>query len=135
MLLCLRTLVLLCEELGFVMVVAVDKVGGTDERLLGGVDSAEEDCISEKSVRVYMALEEATMEGADRIETLESWLCSVRSVKVDIVEEFDACSPMLDAESSLKLANVPGEAGDGTPYDLCSVLGDFVGVDFATDEL
>jgi hypothetical protein len=35
----------------------------------------------------------------------------------------------------VKSVNVPEEAGDGTPYDLCSDSGDFVGVNFAADEL
>ena len=62
MLLCLRTLIILDGDLDVVVIaVAVDKVGGSDERLLGGVDSDEEDCISEKSVKVDMVLEEAAL--------------------------------------------------------------------------
>lgn len=81
------------------MVVAVDKVGGIDERL------DDENGIEEKSV------------------------------KVDIEEESCAWSSMGDAESSLKPANVTEEAGDGTPYDLCSPLRDLVGVNFSAGEL
>lgn len=65
MLLCLRTLIILYGDLDVLMVaVVVDKVGGSEERLLGGVGSDEEDCISEKSVKVDMALGEAAMDGA-----------------------------------------------------------------------
>lgn len=113
----------------------MDKVGGIDERLLGGADSDEEDCISEKSVKVDIALEEVATDGAERIPPLEPWLCSVRSVKVDIDEESGTWSSIRLAESSVKSVNVPEEAGDGTPYDLCSVSGDFVGVNFTADEL
>jgi hypothetical protein len=63
-------LILLYGELGVVIVVAVDKVGGIDERLLGGADSDEEDCTSEKSVKVDMTLEEAATDEAERLPTL-----------------------------------------------------------------
>ena len=116
------------------IVVAVDKVGGIDERLLGGADSEDEDCTSEKSVKVEMALEEAATDGAERVPALDPWLCSVRSVKVDIDEESCAWSSMRDTESSLKSTNVTEEAGDGTPYDLCSLLDILVGVNFSAGE-
>lgn len=116
------------------MVVAVDKVGGIDERLLDGADGDDEDCTSERSVKVEMALEEAATDVAERTPTLEPWLCSVSSVKVDIDEESCAWSSMRDVESSLKSANVTEEAGDGTPYDLCSPLEDLVGVNFSAGE-
>lgn len=35
----------------------------------------------------------------------------------------------------MKSVNVSEEAGDGTPYDLCSNSGDFVRVNSAADEL
>lgn len=114
MLLCLRTLIFWCEDVGVVTAVAaVDKVGGMDERLLGGVDSDEEDCVSEKSVKLDMALEEAATEGAERMQRLGPALRSVRSVKVDI-DVVSRIWSLRHAGSLLESANVCIEAGDGT---------------------
>jgi hypothetical protein len=67
-----------------VIAVTVDKVGGMEERLLGGVESEDEVSSSVKSVKVDMVFEDVTMDGAEPLNTLGQRLCSVSSVNVDI---------------------------------------------------
>jgi hypothetical protein len=118
MLLCLRTLVVLCIERGVVIAVTVDKVGGMEERLLGGVESSDGVSSSVKSVKVDMVFEEATTDGVEPFDILWRRLCSVNSVKVDIDEEAGRCSLLKNEESPLKSVNVTEDAGDGRPQGL-----------------
>jgi hypothetical protein len=118
MLLCLRTLEILCAERGVAVTVAVDKVGGMEERLLGGVESEDGVSSSVKSIKVDMVFEKATTDGAEPLDILWRRLCSFNSVKVDIDEEAGRCSLLRSEESPLKSVNVTEDAGDGRPQGL-----------------
>lgn len=97
-------------------VVVVDKVGGTDERLLGAVHTDDEESSSEKLVKVDMVLEEGAADAVEPFDMLERRLCSVNSVKVEMDEDAGRPPPLRDAESSSRSANVVEEAGDGKSY-------------------
>jgi hypothetical protein len=135
MLLCLRNLVVLCTERVVVMAVRVDKVGGIEERLLGGVESEDEVSSSVKSVKVDMALEETATDGAEPLKMLESRVCSVISVNIDTDEEVGRHSRRKSLESPLKSDNNKEDAGDGKPYGPWRplFLEGFVGVDCTLD--
>jgi hypothetical protein len=131
MLLCLRTLIVLYVERDVVVRVAVDKVGGIEDRLLSGVES--DDAVSSpmKSVKVDMVLEERTTEGAELSKMLERRLRSVNSVKVDndgVAER----SPLKSVESLLKSDNAEDDNSDSGPWKLLFLEG-FVGVDCVLD--
>ena len=135
MLLCFRILATLYAERGVLTVVAEDKVGGIEERLLGGVESDGETSISEKSVKVDMALEDATTDGANLSNMLERRLRTVNSVKVDTDDSVGGVSRWESTECPLRMISVDGEDGDGRqdgPY-ISLFLGGFVGVDCALD--
>jgi hypothetical protein len=112
MLLCLRTLIVLYTELDVVMIVAVDNVGGMDDRLLGGVESDDEVSSSVKSVKVDMVFEERTTEGVELSKMLERRLRSVNSVKVDNDGVAERCSPPERAQSLLESDNAEEDNGE-----------------------
>jgi hypothetical protein len=122
-----------------VIAVTVDKVGGMEERLLGGVEREDEVSSSVKSAKVDMVFEKATIDGAEPSKMLELRLCSVNSVKVDIDEEAGRCSLLGSEESPLKSDILTEDAGDGRPYGPLRplFLESFVGVDcmLEADEL
>jgi hypothetical protein len=97
------------------MAVAQDKVGGMEERLLGGVERDDEVSSSEKSVKVDMALEEVTTDGADLLKMLERRLRIVNSDKGDTDRGAGEYSALKDAESLTKPVNGDEEDGDGRP--------------------
>jgi hypothetical protein len=112
MLLCLRTLIVLYAERGVVITVAVDKVGGMDDRLLGGVESDDTVSSSVKSVKVDMVLEEGTAARVELLKMLERRLRSVNSVKVDNDGVVEKCSPLKSVESLLKFDNTEDDDGE-----------------------
>lgn len=113
MLLCFRTLIVLYVERGVLMVVAEDKVGGTEERLLGGVESDDGVSSSEKSVKVDMTLEDATTDGTDLLKMLKPRLRIVNPVKADTHGGAGGCSPLKSVEPLTKPLNGDDEDGDG----------------------
>jgi hypothetical protein len=135
MLLCFRALMILCTERGVVIAVTVDKVGGMEERLLGGVENSDGVSSSVKSVKVDMVFEKATIDGAEPSKMLEPRLCSVNSVSVDTDEEAGGCSPLMGVKLLSKWDNVKEDAGEGKPYDPWRplFLEGFVGVDCTLD--
>jgi hypothetical protein len=109
---------ILCTERGVVIAVTVDKVGGMEERLLGGVENSDGVSSSVKSVKVDMVFEKAITDGVEPLDILWRRLCSVNSVKVDTDEEAGRCSLLGSEESPLKSVNVTEDAGDGKPQGL-----------------
>jgi hypothetical protein len=107
-----------CTERGVVIAVTVDKVGGMEERLLGGVENSDGVSSSVKSVKVDMVFEKATIDGAEPSKMLEPRLCSVNSVSVDTDEGAGRCSLLGSEESPLKSDIVTEDAGDGRPQGL-----------------
>jgi hypothetical protein len=112
-LLCLRTLTVLYAERGVVIAVHEDKVGGMEDRLLGGAESDDDVSSSVKSVKVDMVLEGITREGAELLKILERRLRSVSSVKVDNDGVAERYSLMKSVESLLMSDRAEEDDGDG----------------------
>ena len=68
---------------------------------------------SEKSVKVDMALEDATTDGADFLKMLEPRLRIVNPVKADTDGGAGGCSPLKSVEPLTKPVNGDDEDGDG----------------------